>query len=59
VRRGFFGAEDFGAGVFFAGGEDLLFGVAAPEFDLPGVEFVAGLKTKKAQQGTQMSTGES
>ncbi len=42
MRRGFFGDEDFGAGVFFVGGEDLLFVVAALGVDFPRVEFGAG-----------------
>jgi hypothetical protein len=36
---------------FFVGGEDLLFGVAAPGVDFLGVEFRAGLKSKKRPRG--------
>jgi hypothetical protein len=39
--------------VLFVGGEDLLFVVAALGVDFPGVEFGAGLKSKKGPAGAR------
>jgi hypothetical protein len=44
--RVFFGDEDVGAFVFFVGGEELLFVVAALDVDFPRVEFGAGMGTE-------------